>query len=36
MTVPGEPHAKFENVRAGMNPAPTAIVVGEGFIPSHS
>jgi hypothetical protein len=31
-----EPLAEFENARAGINPAPTVFVVGEGFIPSLS
>jgi len=30
----GRPPAKQEDLRAGINPAPTNTVVGEGFIPS--
>jgi hypothetical protein len=29
-----EPLAKFVSERAGINPAPTEMFVGEGFIPS--
>jgi len=29
-----EPLANFGDMRAGINPAPTVLFVGEGFIPS--
>jgi hypothetical protein len=29
-----EPPANFGDMRAGINPAPTVLFVGEGFIPS--
>jgi hypothetical protein len=31
-----EPLAKLGDMRAGINPAPTVFIVGDGFIPSLS
>jgi hypothetical protein len=29
-----QPRAEFDSSRAGINPAPTVLFVGDGFIPS--